>query len=128
MIQRERTHVLDEKSIAPSKIKISWAMGDSIPYSVPSRFLLGSQSVPYGLWLYVFADENGMYCLPYSPRTKSRLNIYIHICLRVSPATIFHLWILVMRHNFLKGLYISQFGFEKFPASIDLFANISFAH
>jgi hypothetical protein len=69
-------------------------------------------------------------CLPYSPRTKSRLNAnalgsrsYLYLY-----ATTFHLWIIVMRRNFFKGLYMSHFGFKKFPASTDPFANISFTH
>jgi hypothetical protein len=32
--------VLDEKSIPASKIEVSWAMGDSIPHSLPTWFLL----------------------------------------------------------------------------------------
>jgi hypothetical protein len=39
-LERERAHGLDEKSGPSSKIKVSWAMGDSFPYSVLSRFLL----------------------------------------------------------------------------------------
>jgi hypothetical protein len=45
-LERERTHVLDEKSIPASKIEVSWTMDDSIPHSVPTRFLLGSYLVP----------------------------------------------------------------------------------
>jgi hypothetical protein len=32
----------DEKSIPASKIEVSWAMGDSVPHSVPFWFLIGS--------------------------------------------------------------------------------------
>jgi hypothetical protein len=42
VIKREKAHKLDEKS----KIETSWAMGDSIPHSVPARFLLCFYSVP----------------------------------------------------------------------------------
>jgi hypothetical protein len=35
-----RAHVIDEKFIPASKIEVSWAMGDSIPHSVPTWFLL----------------------------------------------------------------------------------------
>jgi len=34
-------HVVDEKPAPPFKIDILWAMGDSIPDLVPTRFLLG---------------------------------------------------------------------------------------
>ncbi len=30
-------HVVDEKSISAPKIEVSWAMGDSVPDSVPTR-------------------------------------------------------------------------------------------
>ncbi len=43
---REMAHVLDEKSILASKIDDSWEIGDCIPHSVPTWFLLGSYSVP----------------------------------------------------------------------------------
>jgi hypothetical protein len=36
VIKREEAHKLDEKS----KIETLWAMGDSIPHSVPTRSLL----------------------------------------------------------------------------------------
>ncbi len=42
LIPRRRPHVLDEKSIPASKIEVSWAMADSIPYLV----VLGSYLVP----------------------------------------------------------------------------------
>ncbi len=35
---------VDEKSNLPYKIDILWAIGDSVPYSVPTRFLLVSCS------------------------------------------------------------------------------------
>ncbi len=38
--ERERPHVLDEKSIPASQIEAPWEMGDSIPHSVPTWFLL----------------------------------------------------------------------------------------
>ncbi len=44
-LERERmhiAHVLDEKFIPTFKIEVSWAMGDSIPFSVSTWFLLGS--------------------------------------------------------------------------------------
>ncbi len=44
--KRERSHVQDEKSIPVSKIEVSWAMGDCILYSVPTRYLRGCYSVP----------------------------------------------------------------------------------
>ncbi len=47
--KRQRPHVLDEKSIPASKIEVSWAIGDSVltaphsvPYLIPTRFLLSS--------------------------------------------------------------------------------------
>ncbi len=48
--ERGHTHVVFDKSISPSKIKISWAMSDSIPYSVPTRFLalIGASKIAYG--------------------------------------------------------------------------------
>ncbi len=39
VIKREKAHLLDEKSILASKIETSWAVGDSILHSVPTRFL-----------------------------------------------------------------------------------------
>jgi hypothetical protein len=41
--KKEWAHVQDEKSISASKIEVSWAMGDSVPYY---RFLLGTYVVP----------------------------------------------------------------------------------
>jgi hypothetical protein len=38
LLEKERG---DEKSIPASKIEVSWAMGDSIPHSVPTWFLEG---------------------------------------------------------------------------------------
>jgi hypothetical protein len=39
--KREKTHILDEKSISSSKTEVSWTMhGDFIPYSFPTWFLL----------------------------------------------------------------------------------------
>ncbi len=41
--------VLDEKSIPASKIQVSWAMGDSIPYLVPTRSYLFPAQPPWPL-------------------------------------------------------------------------------
>ncbi len=47
--EREIAQVLDEKSIPASKIEVSWAMGDSVPYSVPTWFLAPWQHLKQGL-------------------------------------------------------------------------------
>jgi hypothetical protein len=39
---REKANALDERSRTASKFEVSWEMGDSLPYSVPTWFLLGS--------------------------------------------------------------------------------------
>jgi hypothetical protein len=42
-LERERGHMFKIKKFIPaSKIEVSWAMGNSISYSVPTWFLLGS--------------------------------------------------------------------------------------
>jgi hypothetical protein len=40
--------------ISASKIEVTWKMGDSIPHSVPFRFLLGSYSVPISPLYFTF--------------------------------------------------------------------------